>query len=400
MIRFKSKITLLIFLISVIIILTFNSILLDKLLLLLVFVSCLLLGKKESSFINPFYLFSLTPLTLLIYFNVGSFYMVDLKHETYTLAILNMIAFIFALSFNNDYKKVLPYVGTNLSNDLILHSIILYILSLSANFIPFLSSVLWVFVVPAIICAMKSKNKIMIISMASLIVFSLIYGTSSKTGVLLYILTLLISYEKYYFKTANQKRRLFIYAIFGVFLMIFSFSFANKERGKYDSDDGLNYYSQQGIEWSLTSTAFLPYMYLTTGWSNLQYVTETQPKSTNGLWTIRPILGYLQLDDLFEKEYELVSYSTFNTFTFIVCAYKDFGFFGSVFMSLLLGYYVRKVYSKYKVSQSPFNVAIYACVSLAVLEMFFSNHFFMLSYPFTILIVMNMYVFLMGKRLL
>ena len=116
------------------------------------------------------------------------------------------------------------------------------------------------------------------------------------------------------------------------------------------------------------------------------------------MWTFKPFLGYVQLDAPFEKEYELVAYSSFNTFTYIVCAYKDFGFFGSVFMSLFIGFYVKKVYSRFKVSQSPFDVAIYACVSLAVVEMFFSNHFFMQSYPFTILIVISIYRFFTSLR--
>ena len=130
---------------------------------------------------------------------------------------------------------------------------------------------------------------------------------------------------------------------------------------------------------------------MTTPWSNLQYVTETQPKSTNGLWTIKPLLGYAQLDDTFENNYKLEPYSSFNTFTYIVCGYKDFGFWGSVVMSLFLGFFVKKVYSRYKVSQSPFDVAIYVCAGLAVVEMFFSNHFFMQSYPFTIVIIMELY---------
>ncbi|WP_334058728.1 O-antigen polymerase [Polaribacter sp. P097] len=377
----------------------FNSMLLDKFSVFLVLVTCILSGKKEARFMNPFYLFAITPLSLLAYVNVGSFYMLDLKHETYQLAILNMAAFVFAIKITRGAKNVPYYAGINLSSHLIVHAIILYLLGFSARFFPSLSSVLWVFSIGAITCAVKSKNKIMLVFVAFIVGSSILFG-KSKMIVLLNLLTFLITYEKYYIKTLKQRRKLLIYSLIGVCFMIYAFSFANKDRGDYDANDGLHYYSQQGVDWSLDASFFLPYMYFTTAWSNLQYVTETQTKSTEGLWTLKPLLGYAQFDDDFEKEYELESYSSFNTFTYIVCAYKDFGFYGSVFMSLFLGFFVKKVYSKYQVSQSPFDVAIYACVSLAVVEMFFSNHFFMQSYPFTIFILMKLYRFFTSPRVI
>ena len=42
-------------------------------------------------------------------------------------------------------------------------------------------------------------------------------------------------------------------------------------------------------------------------------------------------------------------------------------------------------------SRSPFDVACYVLTAIATLEMFFSNHFFMQSYPFTIVILMELY---------
>jgi hypothetical protein len=392
-----SKIALWLLLIAVIIALILKSVLFDKFLVILILGSCVLLGRKETSLINPFYLFSITPLSLLLYFNVGSSYMLDLTHETYLLAIINMSAFVFALSSTSGYNKVPSTTGTNSSRDLVVHSVILYLLSLSANFMPFLSSVLWLFSIPAIACAVKSKKKIMLIFVA-LIIGGSMSGDTSKMAVLLNVLTLIITYEKYYVTTAKQKRKLFIYTLLGGFFMIYAFSFANKGRDNSNAGAIVNYYSKQGVVWSLSSNLFLPYMYLTTQWTNLQYVTETQPKNTKGLWTIKPLLGYAQLDDVFENDYKLVPYSSFNTFTYIVCGYKDFGFWGSVAMSLFLGFFVKKVYSRYKVSQSPFDVAVYVVVGLAVAEMFFSNHFFMHSYPFTIIIAMELYKFFVSSN--
>jgi hypothetical protein len=386
-----SKISLWLLLMAIIIALVFRSVPFDKVSVFLILLSCVILGRKEITFINPYYLFSLAPLSLLLYFNVGSFYMLDLTHKTYLLAIINMSAFVFALNSTNGYKKTLSYGNINSSNILIVHSVILYILGFSAAFIPPLASVLWVFSIAAITCAMKSKKKIMLIFVALIIVSSIFVGEVSKMHVLLNILTVLIAYEKYYIKTLKQKRRLFTYSLLAGLFMIFAFTFANKERGKYDADAGIKYYSQQGVDWQYANNLFMPYMYMTTAWTNVQYVTENQDTRTYGLWMVKPLLGYFQIDKYFEQEYLLTPWSNFNTFTFITCGFKDFGYWLSVLPSLFLGFFVKKVYSRFLISSSPFDVTTYIIVGLAVAEMFFSNHFFMQSYPFTVVIVMGIY---------
>ena len=130
-------------------------------------------------------------------------------------------------------------------------------------------------------------------------------------------------------------------------------------------------------------------MYLETPWVNLQYVTETQDNRTYGMWALKPLLGYLGLRD--DEDYKLEPYSSFNTFTFISCQFKDFGYYGSVLLSLFLGFFVKKMYSLSMRSNSPFYLGAFVLVALATLEMFFSNHFFMQSYPFTIFIMMWLY---------
>jgi oligosaccharide repeat unit polymerase len=387
-----SKFTWVLFFASIVIGSILESVLFDKLLVFFIFLYCLKLGSKESFLLNPFNLFSFTALSLLLYFNVGSLYMLELTHETYLLALINMLAFLFAVSRSVNIRKIEYRIDSSSFSDLVVHSFILYMLSLSANFIPFLSSVLWIFWIPAIVFALKSRKFIMYILVA-LAIASILFGETSKLSVLFIIFTVLITLEKYFFTTYRQKFKLIISLFIGIFFMVYSFSFANKEAGRNDADENVGYYSGQGVDWSSTATLFMPYMYFTTPWSNLQYVSETQGEKTWGLWAVKPILGYLQLEDAFKKEYELVAYSSFNTFTFIACGYKDFGFWGSIFSSLFIGYFVKKIYSRYKHSQSPFDVAIYVCSALALAEMFFSNHFFMQGYPFTVIIIVWIYKF-------
>lgn len=244
---------------------------------------------------------------------------------------------------------------------------------------------------------MKTQKKIMLLFCAYVILSSLLSGHTSKMNVLLQCVTVLISYDKYYAATKIDKRKMIVYATLGVVLMFFSFSFANKQRGQYDADKGLEYYTSAGhIQWEYNSSFFMPYMYLSTPWTNLEYITRTQDERTNGLWTLKPILGYVGLAKDYEKEYELKPYSNFNTFTYIATGFKDFGFWLSIIASLLLGFYVKKIYSRYLVSKSPFDITSYILVALATIEMFFSNHFFMQSYPFTCFLVMELWKFIMS----
>ena len=272
-------------------------------------------------------------------------------------------------------------------------------LSLIGYAVPALQSIVWLFSIPAMVCALKLKEKRILFLVGVYIVVTATISLS-KMAVLLYLLTLLISLDKFYAFSKKQGIWMKILAGVGVVFLIYSFSFANKDRGAYDADLGLTYYSQQGAEWKFNTSLFLPYMYLTTPWTNLQYVTEYQNTRTNGLWLLKPFINYVQLDEDFKDDYELEPYSSFNTFTFIAVGFKDFGFWFSILSPLLLGFLAKKIYSRFLVSRSPFDIAIYIVFGLAIIEMFFSNHFFMHSYPFTMIIIMWGYQFfvLKGKK--
>ena len=131
---------------------------------------------------------------------------------------------------------------------------------------------------------------------------------------------------------------------------------------------------------------------------NLQYVMETQDTRTYGLWMAKPLLGYLQVSNTLEPNYKIIPYSSFNTCAYMTYGFKDFGYWLSVLMSIFLGYFVKRVYSRYRMSRSPYDVAAYILVAQATLEMFFSNHFFTQSYPFTIVILMAAIKWIMRQR--
>lgn len=369
----------------------------DRISVLLILCVIIRHGIKEESPVNPYFLFALTPITLLIYVNIGDTYMTDLTHRTWLLGIINMSVFVIALLLTKPVKEKSSYNIKQTTSSLTFHTVILFAISFLGNLIPALESVFWICAVPAMVCAILSKKVGLFVLAGIYLLISFSSGSISKLFMLMLAMTFLVSYDKYYAVTKKSKRSVFLVMIAGVLLMLVAFSFANKDRGNYDADEGVSRYSAQGITWTGAARLFMPYMYLTNSWTNLQYVTETQDTRTYGLWLAKPILGYLQIDDSLGPVYSLDSYSSFNTFGFITCGFKDFGYWLSVLSAIFLGFFVRKIYSRYLISRSPFDTACYVLVGLATLEMFFSNHFFMQSYPFTVVIIMWLYKYFVSR---
>lgn len=316
--------------------------------------------------------------------------MMELSHETWILAIINMYAFVFGLYITPKFRTISNCIGIAGVPGLIKSSVFFYLIALVGSAVPQIQQLLWFSTYASVVCAIKTKKNYMYAFSFLVFASRMLSGRASKMEALLYCITFLICYDKYFIQTIRQRKKIIIFSAVGAVFMIAAFSFANKERGYYNAQSGLAYYSVNGqVDWNYSASLFMPYMYFSTPWTNLQYVTQTQKSSTNGLWFAKPILGYFGLAENYEREYELVPYSSFNTFTFITVAYKDFGYWLSIIMSLFLGWYVKKVYSRYVISKSPFDITSYILVGLATTEMFFSNHFFMHSYPFTCLIMME-----------
>lgn len=355
---------------------------------------CISRGLQEPYLINPYLLFLATPISLLLYFSVGQAFMPKLKPSTWVLGIINMIAFLVGLTFTRDSRKGYCDEKMSISYFTILLLMVIgivpaYYQAITGQDFP-LASVINLFTILAFSLALKTKNFFVIAINSILFVSQFVIGYVSKMQVLMLILLILITFEKYFIKKRKQKIILAIFVVISFFVMIYAFTFANKDRGSYNVDVQFDYYASR-VTWKYSKSLFMPYMYFCTPWGNLQYVTETQDSRTYGLWTLKPLISYMQLDKGLKEEYELHAYSSFNTFTFIAVEFKDFGFWGSMIISLLLGLYVKKIYSRYKISESALDVGCYSLVALSVMEMFFSNHFFSQSYPFTIVILAWLY---------
>lgn len=391
----------------------FSSLL--RLIVVSIFVFCIFRGMSERSFLNPYFMFSITPFSLLLYTEEFSPYYLDkLEPATWGIAIINMIAFLFALSRTTGKTRIRfgqkypcgRAMGTRevilSSKRIVRHSIALCFLgalpalgSIVGFSMPFRYLIKYALYI-GIAFAFKSKNKMAIIIS---IIFSFINFVDdfNKTELLFLVITLAACFEAYYIQSTKDRVRFISLAVIGgLFMLVVAFPLKAYSR---DGGDFFAFFrnsaeiSASTFSWVDSRINFngpyflqMPYMYLIQAWNNVQYVMHTQPEHTFGLWAIKPFLNYIQLDGFFADLYTLIPASNFNTFTYITVLYKDFGYLGSALESAMLGYFVKSIYMGYRRNGSAFNVASYALTAMATLEMFFSNHFFGLSYPFTIVI--------------
>lgn len=375
-----------------------GNMLFDRFVVFAILAACALLGFREKKFVNPYYLFIICPFSLLIFINFGNTYMMDLDHRTWLLGEMNMTAFLFALVYTPSFRDKNNCLGFNKSN-IKVQIIFFFILALLAVVLPQLHSILWICAYPALAGVFQSKNKLMYFIALVYFVPIIVGGAASKTTMMAIALAFMFCYEKYYAVTPKQRKRMIYIAVVGVIFMFFSFSFTNSHRGVYNADEYMAYYTHQGIDWNYDNSLFLPYMYISSAWTNVQYIIDTQDVRTYGLWMLKPFLCYFNLDEVFNLKYELVPYSSFNTFTFICCGFQDFGYFFSIISPLFLGFFVKKVYTRFLISKSALDVACWILVGMATLEMFFTNHFYTMSYPFTVVIITEVYKRIFRKSL-
>ena len=388
-----------------------------------IFIYCIYKGLQQEYFINAYLLFSLTPLSLLIYTeDFSPYYLRELTSSTWKFAIINMVAFLaaYSLSGNRPSKKIrmgpLRFYDVSDENTEIKqrrlkrHAVILSIIGVlpSAYSLVFhsampLSAIIGFYAYIGIAFAFRSKNR-------GTIVFCILLSTLrffqdfNKTRLLYLVLTILLCIEVYVAGSKRQRAKYMgigLIAAVGMLLIAFPLKSFTRSGGnifsflKNSAEISANTFSYYDSRFNFSGPYLLrmPYMYLVQGWNNLQHVMQTQDTRTFGLWLFKPLLGYLQLDGRFAEQYVMTPFSpAFNTFTYMAVLFKDFGYYGSVLGSIILGVFVKAVVRRVHKDCSAFVTASSAMVLMATSEMFFSNHFFGMSYPFTIVLIGFIYM--------
>ncbi len=373
---------------------------LEKTIVYFIFLWTISLGIKEENIYNPYFLFSLLPISLLIYDEtISRTYLVELFEYTYIFAIINMLVFLITMKYTYGYSKRVE-VGLETNEKLLKHGWIMFGISLLAYVITPFSTFLDVFKFMAIACAVKAKRYASAVVMILIVLF-LNQDTLNKTNILCIILLLILCYFKYTGKKGLSFKMVLFIAL-AAFIMVHMFTLKSYIvnggtvweyiTDGYKNNDIRGYYTERpDVNWNGPEWLFTPWMYLTTPWTNLQLVIFTQRDYTYGLWMLKPVINWLQMDGVLESFYELKSYSTFNTFTYLGVLFKDFGYIGSCFGSVVIAVFVKRIYNRFMNSDSPLDIASYALIAQATAELFFSNHFFTQSYPFVIVMMVALY---------
>lgn len=375
-----------------------------KLLALVLFFICIHLGLREGYPFNPYFLFSLTPLSLVLYeYTFSTHYLDRLDPYVYGVALCGISAFMFGLALLKHPGRAHARQGKEARGDSLFYPLLLLGMLptvygimqapgtlLAGDFIGMgeytglmpMSSILMFCRFPALVLAFKSKQKGRIAIALGCCVFALLLSFN-KTNLTFLIFALLFSIHKYHLNSRGSRNAFRLLCSVAAVGLVASVTFYDDVRGDFDSTAALVNTGSSGLPEFL----MLPYMYLECSWTNLQYVIDTQPDHTFGLWLLRPLLFYFRMDGVFEDAYTLVPASSYNTYTYLTIPWKDFGLVGAILISFGLGLFVGFVYQRFRRSSSPFFTAAYALNAVAVLEMFFSNHFFYLVYPFTVVII-------------
>lgn len=380
-----------------------------QLICLNLFVFCIIRGMGEETIFNPFFGFSISPLSLAIYMpSVSSYYMNKLDISTYRLLIYNFIMFTIGVTINlaaNENRcikkhKRWPFVPHDRDNVFwskvfiwisLVPVLIAIVTGVSGGWnniktayagIP-LSGITNMLVFAGLLFAFKSKRKNAIWFAIIAVVITAV-ALLTKTSVMFAIIIIIGAFDKYY-NTRKFKR--WQYALFIVAIILFALA-----DSAYTDIRGAQIYVQATIDRS--DTSFIPasmvnsYLYFVMPWSNTQYVCQYDSAPTFGLWTLKTFLGYFGLDNNFMQYYELAHPTSFNTFGYVVYFLKDFGFIGSGIASLILGILMKKLYAAYKTSSSPFVAVAYLFNFRAIMMMFFNNHWCTSAYPITIVVLM------------
>lgn len=372
----------------------------------ILFVFCINLGVKFKSLLNPYFIFSLSLLSLLSYNPALSDYLIDISLEVYFLIFCGMFSFLLGMIVVDKTKKIQKAklkINTKVSLKrmflvVLFLGLIPHIIGFVKVGIPILDQVnlaesrdnylpsglsYFIFFLPlTIIIAFLSKNKKLInLSIVLNAVVSIL--RVSKFDILVFMIFLLFAYLKYGEKKNSSIRKISLFSsvLFSIPFIFDWFYNLRLKRGSTADDFGL---STNLIPEFLS----LPYLYFTTAWSNLTQTILSLPDFNFGAYTFFPFYSALQFDNLIPKVSSKVIYQhPFNTFSFLTDFYMDFGTLGIVIIPFLLGFLLFYSYHKSIENSNPIRDGQFVILAIPSLMLFFSNHFTSVGYPFIVFIL-------------
>ena len=381
----------------------------------LVFILLLWLGGREKNLLNPYYLFSSTPLTIILYnHEISPYFLKEFNAQVGFVMFLGISFFILGLLL---VKKKKLIIAKSLVNR---HFWIVFILGVTPHLIgtiiaglPILNidnveharqsyslpiiSQFSIFLPISIIVAFQQKSTLKIL-LSILVTLFFSFATLAKFSILLAFMFIFFSLLKYGHKSkiSSVIKRTGILLVL-LIPMLFSFVFDARndlEQSEYQWRQNIS--TDVPILEQFGDLIYLPYLYLTTPWSNLAHNVDLINNNNNfeydyGLRSVKPLISLLQLDGFVEYDQKSIYQYPMNTYAFITDFYLDAGIFGVALLSLLLGVFVKKVYQYGTYENDSLKDGLWVTVGFATFMMFFSNHFTSVGYPLVTLVLLMIY---------
>jgi len=365
-------------------------------------------GRREAYPFNPYYLFLLTPISLLLYApSVSARFIPELSVDTQLMIVAGNFAYLGGLlSVRGFTIRFEPQKRPRYSFFLILVlGLIPHALGILAAGVPLLANdvnaaraayaipILGqfnIFLPLAIIVAFQMERRdLVLLSIVLNLFFSII--VVAKFNIMFVILYIIFAYFRYDGKNMFKIRPLYLVLVV-LFCTPFIFSYIFAARTSLDQwqYNWWNYirFGNAALD-ALGNYLYLPYLYLTAPWSNFSYVIEIGSPYTFGARLLHPLLSVFQMDWLLDIPPKGIRNEGWNTYAYLADFYLDFGVAGIILLPYLLGAAVKWAYARAHASGDAMDDGIWVNFAFASFTLFFSNHFTTLSYVIVALLLFN-----------
>lgn len=299
---------------------------------------------------------------------------IEIKVETERLYIIILVLLLISYGsfFTEAYNLgFIPLFSNEMSAYLDFHFLFLHYFTLIIALIPSLT---------IIYKALGGKRKIALINIMSVIMPIMLV---SRQTILFQVILIIVAYH-YCIKKIK-----FRYLVTMVVIGLLLFSLASNLRHQ-----DTNYmYSVANFKNNEQTLLAQPYLYISMNFENLRNAIENSKELHYGVYTLSPYIELLNLGNLFK--YNAPAFLTnqyFNTSTFALPFYLDFGLIGMVLGGIITALISSVSYFLFDKSKSINNI-IYGVIVYCLVFTFFVNFFINLNIIFDIFILSGVFLF-------
>lgn len=368
------------------------------------------LGRRERQTVNPYFLFLSTPISLLLYSDTVSPTFLPAMDVSVQLMIIGGIFAYLAGMLTVRERRAAVQSATPPSysfNAILALGLAPHLAGIATSGIPLLANDVnaarasyllpiigqfTIFLPVTMLIAFQRRHKPLILfSVAANVFFSFIMV--SKFNIMFTGLFFFYAYFRYGGRTIFKINPAYL-VIIGIVGVPFLFDTIFTIR---ESSAQIDYAWRQDVMFQSAFLAqygdytYLPFLYLTSPWSNFLYVVELNPQWSYGARSIYSLISVFQLDGFFSIDERPIRAVQFNTHAYLSDFYLDFGVYGIVLLSYFLGALVKFTYVHALQKRDVLSEGVWITFAFASFMLFFSNHFTGLTYVILSFILFNLY---------